>query len=59
MSLITCIQDQSEYYRKLTKELEVEGRVRTELNEIRRQSDDIALLVDIKQKQVIDLEKQS
>ncbi|CAO3702137.1 unnamed protein product [Rhizopus stolonifer] len=58
MSLITCIQDQSEYYRKLTKELEVESRVRTELNEIRRQSDDIALLVDVKQKQVIDLEKQ-
>ncbi|CEG81855.1 hypothetical protein RMATCC62417_16005 [Rhizopus microsporus] len=59
MSLISCIQDQGPYYRKLSKDLESENRVIRELTIARTERDRLAREVDIKQDQVIKLEKQS
>lgn len=59
MSLIACIQDQGPYYQRLVKDLENEVRINNELNAIKRQYDELARLLDMKQNQVIALEKQS
>ncbi|KAI9273692.1 hypothetical protein BY458DRAFT_507893 [Sporodiniella umbellata] len=59
MTLVTCIEDQADYYRQLKDRLREEKRIKQQLEEIQKQIEDHLCWIDAKQRQVISLEKQS
>jgi predicted nucleic acid-binding Zn-ribbon protein len=59
MALVSCIQDQASYYRKLTNELKSEATIESELTHINQERDRLAQLIETKQQEINSLEKNS
>ncbi|KAI8889635.1 hypothetical protein K501DRAFT_95229 [Backusella circina FSU 941] len=59
MALVSCIQDQGSYYRKLTNELRCEANIEVELTHINQEQTRLARLIETKQQEISSLEKNS